>query len=277
MMKEDIPVQKLICYMSSTHMHCKDDWIRCIENAKEMGFDGVELFAGEGSVNFVDMDEERCMAIARRAEELGMRISAHPWIEWVDLPEEELLSRYRAMIECCIRMGMKEINMHLHFLSDRKKGMDRVFAATDPCLEMLKEAGATLLYENVPDLGIRALGSEVMDFDRLFRYYGPEAPIRMNIDTGHAHIMHQTAPLSEDYGDRWVYTHIDDNDGLVDLHVAPGAGAVDFEAFARAARENGYGGILMMEYHETGLAEGMPVLASAYAKHGYSLPEIRPC
>lgn len=268
-------MQKLVCYMSSTHMHCKEDWIACIEHAKEMGFDGVELFDGEGNVNLTEMTEERCMAVAQRAEELGMRISAHPWVKWDTLPEEELIERYRALIGRCLRMGMKEINMHLHFLANRQQGMRRVYAATDPCLDMLKEANAVLLYENVPDLGFRAMGSEAMDFDQLFHYYGPESPIMMNIDTGHAHIMHQAAPLSEDYGSRWVYTHIDDNDGLVDLHVAPGAGTVDFDAFAQKAKQNGYRGVLMMEYHEEGLAEGMPVLVAAYARAGYALPEIR--
>ena len=268
-------VQKLLCYMSSTHMRCKDDWIACIERAKEMGFDGMELFAGEGKVNFAEMPEERCMTIARRAKELNVLISAHPWVNWDSLPEDELIMRYRVLIERCIRMGIKEINMHLHFLANRRQGMQRVFAATDPCLDMLKDAGVTLLYENVPDLGFRAMGSEAMDFDKLFCRYNSDAPVKLNIDTGHAHIMHQLAPLCEDYSDRWVYTHIDDNDGLTDIHVAPGVGTVDFNAVARAARSANYSGILMMEYHEDGLAAGMPVLTSAYEKAGYTLSEIR--
>ena len=120
------------------------------------------------------------------------------------------------------------------------------------------------------------MGSELMDFDKLFRHYGSDTPIKLNIDTGHAHIMHQIIPLSEDYGDRWGYTHIDDNDGLKDIHVAPGGGTVDFESVAQAARRSNYSGILMMEYHEDGLSKGMQVLSAAYAKAEYQLKEIRP-
>ena len=268
-------MKRLACYMSSTHMNCKDNWIDCIDRAKEMGFDGVELFSDENGVNLVDMSEDRCMKIARHAKSAGMRISAHPWVFWEHLPEDELISRYRALIERCIRMDMKEINMHLAFLANRGQGMQRVFAATDACIDLLKASGTILLYENIPEHGLRELGSETIDFDRLFAHYGPESNVMLNIDSGHAHIMHQLAPLAEDYGSRWCYTHIDDNDGLSDLHTAPGAGTMDFAALARAARNADYSGVVMMEYHENVLKDGMPVLEKAYADAGYALANIR--
>lgn len=267
-------MQKLACYMSSTHMNCKKDWIACIDGARKMGFEGLELFASEDGINFVDMSEKHCMEIAEYAKRAGVKLSAHPWVNWDSLPEDELISRYRALIERCIRMEMQEINMHLHFLANRRQGMQRVFAATDPCLQLLADANVTLLYENVPEHGLRELGSEAMDFDQLFRRYAPDTNVMMNIDSGHAHIMHQIAPLAEDYGDRWRYTHINDNDGLGDIHVEPGAGTLDFTAFAVASRKANYAGVLMMEYHETGLAVGMPVLADAYGRAGYELTAI---
>ena len=267
---------KLVCYMSTTHMTSRNDWIACLERAKRMGFEGVELFGGENGINLTDMPEERCMAVAARARALGMRLSVHPWVEWENLSEAELLARYRALIGRCIRMEAQEINMHLHFLASRGQGMRRVFAATDPCVEMLEQANATLLYENVPEHGARELGSEAMDFEKLFGHYGSESPVKLNIDTGHAHIMHQIAPLTEDYGDRWRYTHIHDNDGLSDLHKAPGAGTLDFAAFAERSKQAGYTGVLMMEFHETGLSQGMPVLEDAYGRAGFGLTEITP-
>ena len=267
-------MQRLVCYMSSTHMNCKDNWIHCIEQAKAMGFDGVELFSGEGSVNFADMSEDRCMAIARCAKETGIRISAHPWVSWEHLPEDELIARYRALIERCIRMGMTEINMHLHFLATREQGMRRIFAATDPIIDLLKKANATLFYENVPEHGERELGCDAADFDQLFERYAPDSNIMLNIDSGHAHIMGHLEPLVSRHGARWHYTHIDDNDGLHDLHVAPGEGTMDFSAFARSARSVDYSGVVMMEYHENSLSIGMPALEKAYADAGYSLASI---
>ena len=76
----------------------------------------------------------------------------------------------------------------------------------------------------------------------------------MNVDTGHAHIMHQIAPLCEDFGAYWKYTHINDNDGLNDLHLAPGCGTLDIDAVAHAARRANYTGILTMEYEKPDLA-----------------------
>lgn len=267
-------MRKLACYISSTHMNCKRDWVACIDGAKKAGFDGLELFSNENGVNFADMPEARCMEIADHAKHVGIKLSAHPWVNWEALPEDELIVRFRALLERCIHMEMREINMHLHFLASRSQGMRRVFAATDPCLELLARSEATLLYENVPEHGHRELGSEVMDFDQLFKRYGPDTNVMMNIDSGHAHIMHQIAPLAEDYGDRWRYTHINDNDGLGDIHVEPGAGTLDFNAFAKAAKKANYTGVLMMEYHETGLAAGMPILRQAYGMAGYELPTI---
>ncbi len=268
-------MKKLDCYMSSTHMACKDNWIACLEQAKKMGFTGVELFGGEGDVAFEDMSEDRCAAIARKAAELNIGISAHPWVNWEDLPEDELIARYRALIERCIRMGMKEINMHLHFLATREQGMQRVFAATDPCIEMLEKAGVMLMYENVPEHGHRELGAEAEDFAELFAHYGPETPVMLNIDSGHAHIMEQIGSLAA-FGPRWRYTHINDNDGKSDLHVAPGAGTLDFAAFAQVAKQADYTGPLMMEYAQSALAAGMPVLEKAYSAAGYELSPIAP-
>ena len=221
-------MKKLPCYMSSTHMNSGENWIDCIDRAKAMGFDGVELFSGEGGINFADMSEERCMEIARHAKETGVHISAHPWVNWEHLPESELIERYRALIERCIRMDMLEINMHLHFLATREQGMERVFAATDPCIGLLKQANAILLYEDVPEHGERELGSSAADFDQLFAHYGPDSNVMMNIDSGHAHIMQHLDHLVDKHGSRWRYTHIDDNDGLNDLHRIPGCGAMGY-------------------------------------------------
>ena len=264
-------MKKLECYMSSIHMNHKDNWMQCIGDAKQLGFAGVELFGGEGDTAFEDMDEVRCMEIARFAAQSGVRISAHPWVNWASLPEDEMIERFRTLVARCIRMGMKEINMHLHFLTDRTQGMRRVFAATDACLDMLQEAGVMLLYENVPEQGHREPGAETADFAELFAYYGPETPVMLNIDSGHAHIMGQIAALAEPFASRWRYTHINDNDSTGDQHVAPGAGTLDFDAFAQAAARAEYEGPLMMEYAESALAAGMPVLRKAYAKAGYAV------
>lgn len=264
-------MERLLCYMSSTHMHCRKDWIACLDSAKKMGFDGVELFSEENGVNLTDMPEERCIEIAEHAKRLELRIAVHPWVKWDEIPQSDLNTRYRAFTARCLRMGVKEINMHLHFLATRTQGMRRVLEATDACIDLIKGSDLTLLYENVPEHGHRELGSEIADFECLFEHYGAASNVMLNIDTGHAHIMHQTAPLCEKFGAQWKYTHINDNDGLHDLHLAPGSGTLDISVIAQAARYANYAGVLTMEYSEDGLNTGIPVIKSAYQSVGYVL------
>ena len=108
-------MERLLCYMSSAHMHCREDWIACME----------------------------------------------------------LEGRFRELIARCMSMGIREVNMHLHFLANRAQGMARALNATDACMDLMEQADLLLLYENVPEHGNRELGSEIADFDSLFRHYGP--------------------------------------------------------------------------------------------------------
>ena len=269
-------MQKLDCYMSSCHTLFHHNWIECLDWAKKAGFTGVEFFSHESGIAIEDLPDERCAEIAAHAKKIGIEIVAHPWVNWALLPENELISAYTRLVKRCVDMGMKYINMHLNFISDRKQGMPRLLKATDACLQTLADANVTLLYENVPEYGVRDLGSEARDFEELFRYYPADVPVKMNIDTGHAHIMHTMLPLAEDYGDRWAYTHINDNDQLKDIHVAPSQGTMDFATVAKLARQTGYTGPLLMEYHQSGLDVGMAELNRTYGAEGYILDRITP-
>lgn len=266
-------MKKLDCYMSSCHTICRKDWTACIDWVRAAGFSGLELFDEENE-NFSTMSPERAAELGQQAKEAGVVLSAHPWINWAELPEEEMIARCRRVVSCCAQMGVTYLNMHLNFVSDRKQGMQRLFRATDACLQQIADAGMTLLYENVPEYGKRELGSEAADFDALFRYYPADVPVGMNIDTGHAHIMHHLMPLAQEHGDRWVYTHINDNDQLKDHHYAPGDGTLDFSLVAGLAEKIGYTGPLLMEYNQRGLASGMAELERTYGAVGYALDRI---
>lgn len=262
---------KLKKYMSSCHLYAKDDWLECVKWAEKNEFDGIELFGSERGVPFQEMAEAGLSEIAAYAAGHNIELSLHPWIDWTHLSEEALFEIYTAYAKRCARMGMKYMNMHMQFVTTRETGMDRLFRATDKVLPILKKAGIVLLYENVPPHGIRELGSEPGDFDALFDYYKNEPFVQMNIDTGHAHITDTMECLSVRHANRWAYTHINDNFGVKDDHVAPGDGTMDFSSVAKSACEAGYSGPLMMEYHEKGLEKGMNVLKEAYLKHGFEL------
>lgn len=265
----------LPCYMSSTHMFHRNDWLQCVRDAKAMGFSGIELFGGERGIQLEDLSSERLDQITVAARELGLAVSVHPWVPWEELWEEDATAKFIRLLTHCADAGIQEVNMHLSFLSTRKRGIDPVLRITRHCLPVLEKCGIVLYYENVPDGGNCALGSELSDFRALFQTFASDTPVQLNIDTGHAHIMNQIAPLAQEFGDRWQYTHINDNDGRSDQHVAPGQGTADFKKIAALARACDYRGPLMMEYNQRGLAEGMAALTDAYAACGFDWLPVR--
>lgn len=268
-------MQRLSLYMSSAHMHCSKDWVKCVEHAAALGFDGVELFAGENGVNFTELSAERLARVAEAARKHSITLSVHPWVNWAVLDPEPLRERYRRLFTACADMGVHEVNMHMEFLTDRKTGLERLFDATDACLDLLHGYGITLYYENVPSHGADTIGSRASDFDALFERYADESAVMMNIDSGHAHIGGILDMLAEKHGSRWKYTHVHDNEGAEDQHLAPGGGTIDFFPFAASAARADYRGPLMMEYSESGLGSGLAVLRGAFEAAGYFLPEIK--
>ncbi len=261
-------------YMSSTHMQSRADWNACIVQAAEMGFDGIELFGGDYALR-EKMEPARLSALRRAAAAHGIALSAHPWVEWAALPPEALVSGTQWLLENCARLGAREVNVHMAFFTDRGAGLERLFDAFDPCLPLLEAEGMTLLFENVPGHGLREIGSEPDDFASLFSHYGPDAPVMMTMDNGHAHIMGCTREMAERFAGRWRYAHIDDNDGLEDLHLRPGEGNVDWDDLADCARRAGYAGPLMMEYPQAGLEEGLAVVRRAFEGAGYALRTLK--
>ncbi len=207
-----------------------------------MGFGGVELFGGEGKISFISIKDSRLEEIDRRGQEHGIALSLHPWVDWCGLAEDELEKTYLHMFSQCIRTGIRQVNMHMGFLATRRQGVERVLKVTEKCLPVLMKNGIRLYYENVPEHGIRELGSELWDFEALFRRFTPDTNIMLNIDSGHAYIMHEIDSLAEAFGSRWKYTHINDNEGLLDQHLSPGKGMLDFVHFAQKAAEANYEG-----------------------------------
>jgi sugar phosphate isomerase/epimerase len=260
-------------YMSSMHMPMRDNWKQCITRAAESGFDGIELFGSEYE-DESKMEKGLFREYARLSGEVKIQLSAHPWMEWSNLPQKKLTEKLQRLLEYCASMEMKEVNIHLAFLTSREQGMDRLFTSVDQCISFLREHKMTLLFENVPAHGFRELGSEVADFDALFAHYSSDSPVMSTIDTGHAHIEKTIETLAVKWPGRWRYTHIHDNNGLEDLHRRPGQGTLDWNELARCARKAGYTGPLMMEYSFSEVPEAMPVLTQAFNREGFSVKPL---
>jgi sugar phosphate isomerase/epimerase len=77
--------------------------------------------------------------------------------------------------------------------------------------------------------------------------YPPHGPFGIAIDTGHSHIAGNLVGQASRSGARLASLHINDNDGLSDLHLLPGPGTIDWDAFRSDLRYSGYLGPLMLE------------------------------
>jgi sugar phosphate isomerase/epimerase len=106
------------------------------------------------------------------------------------------------------------------------------------------------------------------------------------LDVGHAHVQgYEMAEAVRQCGERLIATHIQDNDGTRDAHLAPPRGTIDWSAGIAALSEIGYDGLFNLEIPgERGLPpeltlkrlEGVLATARWLLDHGQGGPEARP-
>lgn len=78
----------------------------------------------------------------------------------------------------------------------------------------------------------------------------------INVDTGHANLGDLGAPRAiRMAGSRLITTHLQDNHGERDEHIAPGDGLIDWDAVAQALKDIEYKGCLMLELTDQPSAE----------------------
>jgi sugar phosphate isomerase/epimerase len=105
-------------------------------------------------------------------------------------------------------------------------------------------SGVVLCVENMPP-GVHP-GSRMADLAAIVAGLGrPE--VALALDTGHAQISADPASETLAAGALLRTTHVHDNDGKQDTHLAPGRGTVDWDSWARALDAIDYRGPIMLE------------------------------
>ncbi len=109
-----------------------------------------------------------------------------------------------------------------------------------------RKCGVTICLENTPSIRFSiAKPREVADFARELG----DPQLKICLDTGHCTFF-QYSPANAVRavgGDLLEALHIHDNNGTADEHLLPFDGITDWEAFALALKEVGYGGVLSRE------------------------------
>jgi sugar phosphate isomerase/epimerase len=171
-----------------------------------------------------------------------------------------MIECYKNVIEFCEIVGCPYVVIHgvKHFVSDVEdysisKGLDEYLY--DSLIDTLKDKKVVVCLENIPT-PINGKNMESIccnpilaaeQIDRLNAKAGREA-FGFCLDTGHMLLVGKRfetfVPI---IGDRLKVLHINDNDGILDRHLAPFAGLVNWADFITAMRKVGYKGDLSFE------------------------------
>ena len=157
------------------------------------------------------------------------------------------LDDLRACLDWLRSAGGSCLIVHPGGYSDPAERDARADALSRSLLALAEHAGPSgpvLCVENMPP-GVHP-GSRMADLTRIVS--GLNLPgVGLAIDTGHALLVASPADETRAAGDWLRTTHVHDNDGRKDSHLPPGAGAVDWDAWAASLDEIRYCGPIMLE------------------------------
>lgn len=159
-------------------------------------------------------------------------------------------------------LGVKWIAMHAGTVLEEgysaRKNRDRNLAYFRPYADLARECGCGIALENMADFKehrrwYTASTEELIDLVDAFE----EENVGICWDFGHANLTgaNQAESLRQ-IGSRLKSTHVDDNHGKTDEHLAPFYGNLEWEPLMPTLTEIGYLGDFTFEVH--GFAGGMP-------------------
>jgi sugar phosphate isomerase/epimerase/signal transduction histidine kinase len=229
--------------------------------AREHGFEHIEFDLYTLHQRLETFTPERRRRVRSMLDESGLPCSLHAPYS-LNLADP-LPSLREANIHYCLEaldlgadLGAQWMTLHIgHFtgLFDsegaRATARAHLIESLSPVLERAEALHIPLALENVPPLGAAAsfvyLGDSAADFLPLFDHLGPMA--RLCLDIGHANIGGGPLPYLETLAERLINTHLHDNLGDRDTHMAVGSGTVPWTDALRALQSAGYDGPLNIE------------------------------
>ncbi|MCD6361698.1 MAG: sugar phosphate isomerase/epimerase [Armatimonadetes bacterium] len=243
------------------------------------GITHLELFVSPG-ISYFDRDEA-VHALVAEAGRHGLTFwSIHaPFGPATDLSNPEELAR-RAAVQAVVRAleigvmtGAELVVIHAGLaLGDEEEVRFRRRQSIRSINELCKlssQRGLGLAVEYLATNG-RGLGISSADLLDLFSVVDGTPGVCM--DTNHANLGEPLNDAMRALGERIQTLHISDNDGIVERHLMPGEGTIDWSGFTRILDDIGYAGPLMYEASNSG--DGVPerldlVVSSAREQLGW--------
>jgi sugar phosphate isomerase/epimerase len=257
----------MISLAFSTNAFKKSPLMAAIEAIAAAGYRGVELMADVPHAYPPSFDSEARMAMLKRLEELGLKVSNinaftlfaegdtyHPtWIEEDERRRELRMAHTMACIELASAMDCRTVSLQpggpmIGTSLDRTTAGRRFADGLERLLPLAQRHKVTLAIEPEPGLFIQTAG-EYLEFKK--EYFKEEPNVRMNCDIGHLFCVGEDpAEIIEAMPQEIAHIHLEDiAKNRVHQHLAPGKGAIDFGAIFAALRKIDYRGWVTVELY----------------------------
>ena len=231
------------------------------------GFEKVELFATRGH-----FDYGNAQAIAELAEWLAdTRLSLHsvhaPIVErmqggrWIGAfsnassdegRRKAAVAETAAALALASQLPFQYLVLHLGVpASEQTHAGDNSASAARRSIEEIVEVAARVRVRVAVEVIPNAL-SDAESLARLVEDDLDSLDVGVCLDYGHAHLMGDLGEAIEALSGHLWTTHVHDNGGKRDDHLAPYLGTIDWDAAMMETQKIGYDGPLMFEVSDTG-------------------------
>ncbi len=194
---------------------------------KETGFDYI------AASRIAQLEDTAPEGFVRSAEKEGLPIdnvhltgskTSLIWYEGED--GDEIVERYKREMDIAVAadvpLGVIHVTWGTKMPPFNRLGMERL----GKIIEHAEKIGFTIGFENSVSLE---------HYEAVFKEYTSDA-VKFTFDTGHWNEFCASEDIYDRYGHLMRITHIEDNDGIRDLHLIPFDGCTDFEKIAHSMK-----------------------------------------
>ena len=225
------------------------EW-QTIEEAFARVQDEFALASVEMSTNRLDPpDYPTCKRIAA---ERAVGVDLHAWQNLASQPASAGIEAMEANLHICAAIAAAHLVVHFGSNPSRDQGIEIVCDICRAVAPAYEAAGVTICLENHYRFeyeGKNEIGGVPEDFLEVFDAVRSPA-VKFCLDYGHSHMGKNTGDFIDQLAPHLAYTHIADNMGEHDDHLAYGEGTVDWEREIGHTLRMGFRGPFVIEFPE---------------------------
>lgn len=234
------------------------------DTVKGYGFNALEIVGNDPRVRILFPDELGNKL--KVAVDNGIHIQYHqalfqhsdgyiyPSDDFCRLSIEEGTMRLGVMLRLADKICAENVIIHMGSMEkdgNRTGTMNTFAGIVRNVLPQLEKTGINLCVENMYQYedytGYPVLGMEPVEFLRFFEMVD-NPRIRLNLDVGHANVMHNLEEFLETLCDKIAYVHLADNFGKRDEHLGMGMGSINWNEVIGKLVNRGFDGPYILEY-----------------------------